>query len=72
MKEYHDYWFNIKGFLIGEALALVVCALAGLIVQFVFDGMSPQKGIEYLQSSGCETLMCQRQRSTSRTPIKSS
>ena len=35
VKEYHDYWFHIKGFFIGEALALVVCALAGLIVQFV-------------------------------------
>ena len=33
--DYHDYWFHIKGFFIGEALALVVCALAGLIVQFV-------------------------------------
>ena len=35
MKEYHDYWFHIKGFFIGEALALAVCTLAGLIVQFV-------------------------------------
>ena len=35
VKEYHDYWFHIKGFFIGEALALVVCALAGLVVQFV-------------------------------------
>ena len=26
----------IKGFFIGEALALVVCALAGLAVQYVF------------------------------------
>ena len=33
--EYHDYWFHIKGSLIGECLALVVCALAGLLVQFV-------------------------------------
>ena len=33
--EYHNYWFHIKGFLIGEALALIVCALAGLVVQFV-------------------------------------
>lgn len=33
--EYHNYWFHIKGFFIGEALALVVCALAGLVVQFV-------------------------------------
>ena len=35
VSDYHDYWFHIKGFFIGEALALVVCALAGLIVQFV-------------------------------------
>ena len=33
--DYHDYWFHIKGFFIGEALALVVCALAGLVVQFI-------------------------------------
>ena len=35
VNEYHNYWFHIKGFFIGEALALVVCALAGLVVQFV-------------------------------------
>ena len=35
VSDYHDYWFHIKGFFIGEALALVVCALAGLVVQFV-------------------------------------
>ena len=35
VKEYHNYWFHIKGFFIGEALAMVVCALAGLVVQFV-------------------------------------
>ena len=34
VKDYHDYWFHIKGFFIGEGLALVVCALAGLAVQF--------------------------------------
>ena len=33
--DYHDYWFHIKGFFIGEALALVVCALAAAVVQFV-------------------------------------
>ena len=33
--DYHDYWFHIKGFFIGEALALVVCVLAGLVVQYV-------------------------------------
>lgn len=35
VEEYHNYRFHIKGFLIGEALALIVCALAGLVVQFV-------------------------------------
>ena len=35
VSDYHDYWFHIKGFFIGEGLALAVCALAGLVVQFV-------------------------------------
>ncbi|MBO4903461.1 MAG: hypothetical protein J5518_11785 [Lachnospiraceae bacterium] len=35
VKDYHDYLFHIKGFAIGELLALAVCALAGLVVQFV-------------------------------------
>ena len=35
VKDYHDYWFHIKGFFIGEALALAVCTLASLIVHFV-------------------------------------
>ncbi len=35
VKEYHNYWFHIKGFFIGEVLALVICALAGLIIHFV-------------------------------------
>ena len=35
VKDYHDYWFHIKGFFIGEVLALAVCALSGVIVQFV-------------------------------------
>ena len=33
--DYHNYWFHIKGFFTGEALTFVVCALAGLAVQFV-------------------------------------
>ena len=33
--EYHNYGFHIKGFFIGELLALIVCALAGLVVKFV-------------------------------------
>ena len=35
VSDYHDYGFHLKGFVAGEAIALVVCALAGLIVQFV-------------------------------------
>ena len=33
--EYHNYLFHIKGFFIGECLALIICAIAGLIIQFV-------------------------------------
>ena len=33
--EYHNYWFHIKGFFIGETLALIICALAGVIIQFI-------------------------------------
>ena len=33
--EYRNYWFHIKGFFIGEALAIVICSMAGLIVHFV-------------------------------------
>ena len=32
VSEYHNYWFHIKGFFIGETLALIICALAGLVV----------------------------------------
>ena len=35
VSDYHDYWFHIKGFFIGEVLALVVCLLVGLAVQFI-------------------------------------
>ena len=35
VKEYHNYLFHIKGFFIGEALALIICALAGGIIQFI-------------------------------------
>ena len=34
-KEYHNYWFHIKGFFIGELLALVICGLARVIIQFI-------------------------------------
>ena len=33
--EYHNYWFHIKGFFIGESLALIICSLAGLIIHFL-------------------------------------
>ena len=33
--EYHNYWFHIKGFFIGETLALIICALSGAIIQFI-------------------------------------
>ena len=35
VKEYHNYWFHIKGFFIGEILALVICSIAGAIIHFV-------------------------------------
>lgn len=35
VKEYHNYWFHIKGFFIGEGLALIICTLAGLVVEFI-------------------------------------
>ena len=33
--EYHNYWFHIKGSLIGEILALVICTIVGLVIQFI-------------------------------------
>lgn len=33
--EYHNYWFHIKESLIGEVLALVICTIVGLIIQFI-------------------------------------
>ena len=35
VEEYHNYWFHIKGSLIGEGIALVICAIVGLVIQFV-------------------------------------
>lgn len=35
IKEYHNYWFHIKESLKGEVIALVVCAIVGLIIQYV-------------------------------------
>lgn len=33
--EYHNYWFHIKGFFIGEFIALLVCFLSGLIINYI-------------------------------------
>ena len=33
--EYHNYWFHIKGFFIGEALALIICFITSLIIHFI-------------------------------------
>ena len=35
VSDYQDYRFHIKGFWIGEVLAIIVCSIAGLIVQFI-------------------------------------
>ena len=35
VKDYHDYWFHFKGFIIGEVIALFVCAISGIIVEFI-------------------------------------
>ena len=35
VSDYHDCWFHIKGFFIGEALALIVCLMAGLVIQYI-------------------------------------
>jgi hypothetical protein len=33
--EYHNYWFHIKESLIGEVIALVICAMIGAVIQFI-------------------------------------
>lgn len=35
VNEYHNYWFHIKGSLIGELIALVICTIVGLVIQFL-------------------------------------
>ena len=35
VSEYHNYFFHIKGFFIGVVLALIICSLAGLIIEFI-------------------------------------
>lgn len=34
-KEYHNDWFHIKESLKGEVIALIVCTLVGLIIQYI-------------------------------------
>lgn len=34
-KEYHNYWFHINESLKGEVIALIVCALVGLVIQYI-------------------------------------
>ena len=34
-EEYHNYLFHIKGFFIGEVLAIIICFLAGIIIHFM-------------------------------------
>jgi len=33
--EYHNYWFHIKGFIIGEILGLIICFISGIIIHFI-------------------------------------
>lgn len=33
--EYRDYWFHIKGGIIGEVLGLILCTIIGVIVNFI-------------------------------------
>ena len=33
--EYHNYMFHIKGFFIGEILAVIICSIAGVIIHYV-------------------------------------
>ena len=35
INEYHNYWFHIKESLKGEVIALIICAIVGLIIQFI-------------------------------------
>lgn len=35
VSEYHNYFFHIKGFFIGEMIAIIICFLSGIIIHFV-------------------------------------
>ena len=34
-KEYHNYWFHIKGALIGQIIGLIVCIIVGIVVTII-------------------------------------
>ena len=33
--EYHNYWFHIKGGIIGQVIGAVVCVVVGLVIHFI-------------------------------------
>ena len=33
--EYHNYWFHIKGFFVGEILALFISFIVGIVLNFL-------------------------------------
>ena len=33
--EYHNYWFHIKESFKGEIIALLVCTIVGLVIQYI-------------------------------------
>lgn len=35
IQEYHNYWFHIKGSIIGELIGLIVCLIVGLVVSLL-------------------------------------
>ena len=35
IKEYHNYWFHIKGFFIGEIIGLIICLIVGFLVTII-------------------------------------
>lgn len=35
VEEYHNYWFHIKGSMIGEIIGLIVCLIVGLVVSIL-------------------------------------
>ena len=35
MDEYHNYWFHIKGSILGEIIGLIVCLIVGFVVSII-------------------------------------